>query len=128
MLLSGTMRDTHGPSRSSRARTLIYSMALGRRRRWWRVALPPELRATTFLMNRERREATFTPSMWTSLHHAILMTSLIISHDVFLWTLSRVINSFITRDKALRGTPCNSALCVKRTDPHGPHAREHYYI
>jgi len=33
---------------------------------------------------------------------------LFISHDVFLWTLSRVINSFITRDKALRGTLCNS--------------------
>ena len=31
-----------------------------------------------------------------------------ISHDVFLGTLSRVINSFITRDKALRGTLCNS--------------------
>ena len=33
-----------------------------------------------------------------------------ISHDVFLGTLSRVINSFITRDKALRGTLCNSTL------------------
>jgi len=32
-----------------------------------------------------------------------------ISHDVFLETLSRVINYFITRDKALRGTLCNSA-------------------
>ena len=32
----------------------------------------------------------------------------IISHDVFLETLSRVINLFITRDKALRGTLCNS--------------------
>ena len=31
-----------------------------------------------------------------------------ISHDVFLGTLSRVINSFITRDKAPRGTLCNS--------------------
>ena len=30
------------------------------------------------------------------------------SHDVFLGTLSRVINYFITRDKALRGTLCNS--------------------
>jgi hypothetical protein len=47
-----------------------------------------------------------------------------ISHDVFLGTLSRVINSFITRDKALRGTLCNSTLgklgqnvtgCVART-------------
>ena len=35
---------------------------------------------------------------------------IIISHDVFLWTLSRVINSFITRDKALRGTLCNSTI------------------
>ncbi len=34
----------------------------------------------------------------------------IISHDVFLWTLSRVINSFITCDKALRGTLCNSTI------------------
>ena len=33
-----------------------------------------------------------------------------ISHGVFLWTLSRVINSFITCDKALRGTLCNSSL------------------
>ena len=31
-----------------------------------------------------------------------------VSHDVFLGTLSRVINYFITRDKALRGTLCNS--------------------
>ena len=38
----------------------------------------------------------------------------IISHDVFLWTLSRVINSFITRDKALRGTLCNSTECSTR--------------
>ena len=37
-------------------------------------------------------------------------SSYIISHDVFLWTLSRVINSFITRDKALRGTLCNSTI------------------
>ena len=33
-----------------------------------------------------------------------------ISYDVFLGTLSRVINSFITRDKALRGTLCNSTI------------------
>jgi len=33
-----------------------------------------------------------------------------ISHNVFLGTLSRVINSFITCDKAPRGTLCNSRL------------------
>ncbi len=33
-----------------------------------------------------------------------------ISHNVFLGTLSRVINSFITRDKAPRGTLCNSNI------------------
>ena len=32
---------------------------------------------------------------------------------MFLWTLSRVINSFITRDKALRGTLCYSTLFEK---------------
>ncbi len=38
----------------------------------------------------------------------ILSTLEYISMSVFLWSLSRVINSFITRDKALRGTLCNS--------------------
>jgi hypothetical protein len=52
----------------------------------------------------------------------------IISHDVFLGTLSRVINSFITRDKALRGTLCNSTyseteneeVCKDMINPNRP--------
>ena len=51
-----------------------------------------------------------------------------ISHDVFLGTLSRVINSFITRDKALRGTLCNSTLSYSSTPLRGrsvPKGRAH---